>query len=126
MKLRQSTFKHIEDEIRDYHLTVKYIDEYRQAIKAGDTVGNDPTARAATALTSNAVLTEMERVTAAIEHVVSQLPDDKKNMMHLRYWMRPQILTWDGIAMKVKANRVTCIRWRKEIVHSIAERLGRR
>ncbi|MDU0200152.1 transcriptional regulator [Paenibacillus sp. MAH-36] len=118
MTIRQSTFKHIEDEIRDYHSTVKYISEYRQALQAGESK--------ATALASNAVLIEMERVTAAIEHTVSLLPDDKKAMMHLRYWMRPQVLTWDGIAMKCNANRVTVIRWRNDIVAAIAERLGRR
>ncbi|MFH5182919.1 transcriptional regulator [Paenibacillus sp. TAB 01] len=121
MALRQSTFKNIEDELRDYHATVQHIRANRQALLHGESDG-----RAVTALASNRALAEMENVTQAIEYVVSLLPDERKRMLHLRYWMRPQVLTWDGIAMKCNANRSTVIRWRNEIVAAVAERLGRR
>ncbi|MDT2247866.1 hypothetical protein P7H16_14335 [Paenibacillus larvae] len=45
-------------------------------------------------------------------------------MIKLRYWTRPQTLTWEGVAQRIEKDRTTAIRWRNEIIREIANRIG--
>ncbi|MCY9713133.1 transcriptional regulator, partial [Paenibacillus larvae] len=85
---------------------------------------SDPTGEIAVLLTSHKKLEQLERIVNAIESVVEGLPEKKKEMIKLRYWTRPQTLTWEGVAQRIEKDRTTAIRWRNEIIREIANRIG--
>ena len=93
----------------------------------GGTRGNlpgKPTERIVTKLAANKRLNQLEEIVGAIERVYEQLPDDYKRLIELKYWTKPQLLTWDGIADKLHISKRQAMRWRDEIVYSIAKVLG--
>lgn len=135
-KLRRGTFKHIEAELYDYHETIRRIKERKEEImysssldenKGGANsarVPNSPTERIATMLVMDKRLRELERITEAIETVYQSLDVERKKLIRLKYWTKPQTLTWEGIALKLNVSRATVFRWREEVVNAIAEKLG--
>lgn len=135
MKLRKGTFKHIESELFSYEETKREIELIRADIIHStpfhDNIGggrsntrSDPTAIAATLLTSHRKLEQMERIVNAIDRVYESLPAERKELVRLKYWTKPQTLTWDGIARELNVSRRQAIRWRDDILHSIADRVG--
>lgn len=135
-KLKRGTIKHIESEIYSYWDSMREVKAIRAALIArnpflDENVGGgrsnlpgDPTGSAAAALVSHARLQELERITGAIRAVYDQLPPEKKRLVELRYWTKPQTRTWEGIAQELNVGRRTAFRWRDEIIHAIAGRLG--
>lgn len=136
VKIRSGAFKHVESELHHYHETLREISLLREEIlyatkEQDDNVGGgrsnlpgDPTAQKAIALTSSRRLDNLERVVQVIQYVYNGLPDEKKRLVQMKYWDRPQTLTWDGIAMNLNVSRITAVRWRQEIVQTIATFLG--
>lgn len=140
-KIRKGTFIYVEMELSNYHETRREIVRLKNEIlhatpeppdptivKGKNSVRQpgDPTGRTATLMLSHRKLEQMERVVEAIEFITEGLPDEKKELIRLRYWTRPQTLTWEGIAQRLNYNRATVIRWRDDIVAGIAGRLGLR
>jgi RinA family phage transcriptional activator len=136
LKLKKATFKHIESEIYSYHDTLREIDFLRKNImftKENDdeNIGggkssfiSSPTENIGTRLATHRKLTRLEEVTHAIEKVYTGLPDDYQKLVKLKYWTRPQTLTWEGIADKIPVSRRTAFNMRDEIVYAIGEVLG--
>lgn len=136
MKLRKATFQHVESELYAYHETRREIVRLKNDILHGRTrddenVGGgrsnlpgDPTGRTAVLLTTHRKLEQLQGIADAIETVTTALTPDRQRMVQIRYWTRPQTLTWDGIAREIPAHRATVMRWRDEIVRAIAERIG--
>jgi RinA family phage transcriptional activator len=135
-KLKKATFKHIESELYSYHDTLKEINNLRKNIMfcresddeniggGRSSVPSSPTERIATMLATDKRLNRLEEVTNAIEKVYTGLPDDYQKLVRLKYWTRPQTLTWEGIADKLYITSRQSMRWRDEIVYAIAEVLG--
>jgi RinA family phage transcriptional activator len=131
-KLRKSTFRHIESELYCYHETKKEIERIRNDImfagkvqqEGGRSGISNPTAAVATRLVTDKRLQKLEEVTDAIDSVVDMLDEQRLKMVRLRYWTKPQLLTWEGVAQQIPTHRATAIRWRDEVVHAIAERIG--
>jgi RinA family phage transcriptional activator len=135
VKIRKGTFQHVESELYAYHDTIREIvrikNDILHASASHENTGGgrsnlpgDPTGRTATLMVTHRKIEQMERVVEAIEFVVNQLPEEKRKMIQLRYWTRPQTLTWEGIAREIPAHRATVLRWRDEIVMAIANRIG--
>jgi len=135
-KLKPGTFKHIESEIYLYEETMREIKRIRSEIiwarppfnNIGRGKGNiyrrDPTGMAATTLLTHRRLEQLERIASAIRTVYEELPEEKKRLVQLRYWTKPQTRTWAGIAQMLHISERQARRWRDEIVLAIAERLG--
>jgi len=135
-KLRRGTFQHVESELYAYHDTKKEIVRLKNEILYGspshdDNVGGgrgnlpgDPTGRTATLLVAHRKIEQLERIVDAIESVVERLPPEKQRLVRIRYWSRPQRLTWDGIAAELHVSRRQAMRWRDEIVRGVAEKIG--
>jgi RinA family phage transcriptional activator len=135
-KLKKATFKHIESELYSYHDTLKEINNLRKDImftKENDdenTGGgrssfiSSPTEQIATRLATHKRLGQLEEVTHAIQKVYTGLPEDYQKLMRLKYWTRPQTLTWEGIADKIPVSRRTAFNMRDEVVWAIGEVLG--
>jgi RinA family phage transcriptional activator len=135
-KLKKATFKHIESELYSYHDTLKEINELRKDIMfcnenedeniggGRNNIPSSPTERIATRLATHKRLTRLEEVANSIEKVYTGLPDDYQKLIKLKYWTRPQTLTWDGIARRLHIGRMTAFRYRDEIIHTISEVLG--
>jgi RinA family phage transcriptional activator len=136
IKLRKATFKHIESELYSYHDTLKEINNLRKDImftKENDdenigggrnNLPSSPTERIATRLATHKRLNQLEEVTHASEKVYTSLPEDYQKLIKLKYWTRPQTLTWEGIADKLHLGRRTAFRMRDEIVECVSEVLG--
>lgn len=133
-KLRRGTVQHIEAELYDYHYTVKIIKERREEIlhdsPSEELVGgrsnipSDPTGSAVSQLMADKQLQELERIAAAVEHIYNMCDCDRKKLVRLKYWTKPQTRSWEGIAQELKVSRATAFRWRDEIVQAIGEVLG--
>lgn len=137
IKLRRGTFQHVESEIYAYHDTKKEILRLKNEILHGqgpnddENVGGgrsnlpgDPTGRTAVLLTSHKKLEQLQAITEAVESVYAELPPEKQKLVQVRYWTRPQLLTWDGVAKECYVSRRTAINWRDEIVQSVAVKIG--
>ncbi len=135
-KIRKGTFQHVESELYAYHETRKEIVRLKNEILYGsngsdENVGGgrsnlpgDPTSQTAILLTSHKKLEQLQNIVDAIESVVDRLTDDRKRLIRLRYWDKPQRLTWDGIADELHVSRRQAMRWRDEIIRAVAERIG--
>ena len=134
-KLRTGTFKHVESELYHYHDTKKEIERLKKDILLSSTppdltgggksnMPGDPTGQTATLMVTHRKIEQLERIVEAIESVVSLLPDEKKKLIKLKYWTKPQTLTWEGIAKELHVSRRTAINWRDDIVYAIAEKIG--
>jgi RinA family phage transcriptional activator len=132
MKLTRASFHHVEAELYFYHDTKKEIERIRQDIihagkvqqEGGRSGISNPTASAGTRLTTDKRLQKLEEVTDAIEAVMEMLDPHRTKLVKLKYWTKPQLLTWDGIAQEVNVSRRQAINWREEIIEAIAERIG--
>ncbi|MFV9511817.1 transcriptional regulator [Tepidibacillus sp. LV47] len=134
-KIRKATFKHIESELYSYHDTKKEINRLKNDIifssPTPDLTGGgksnlpgDPTGRTVTLMLTHRKIEQLELIVSAISNVYDQLPNEKKNLIKLKYWTRPQTLTWEGIARELHVSRRQAIYWRDEIVYAIAHQLG--
>lgn len=135
-KLKKATFKHIESELYSYHDTLREINNLRKDImftKENDdenigggrsSIPSSPTEQIATRLATHKRLKQLEEVTNAIQKVYTGLPEDYQKLVRLKYWTRPQTLTWEGIAESLHVNRATAMRWRDTVVYAISEALG--
>ena len=136
IKLKNGSFKHVESELYHYHETKREIEQIKMDILHGtaapdENVGGgrsnlpgSPTENKAIAMVANRQVVQLENIIYAIDYVVSQLPSDKRKLVELKYWTRPQMLTWDGIALNLCVSRKTAFRWREEIVTAIGHHIG--
>lgn len=134
-KIKKGTFQHVESELYAYHDTKKEImrikNDILHASPEPDLNGggrsnlpSDPTGRTATLMVTHRKVEQMQLIIDAIDTVYEMLPDEKKRLIDIKYWTRPQLLTWDGIAKKLHVSRRTAINWRNEIIHAIANIIG--
>ncbi|MGN7409954.1 transcriptional regulator [Sporosarcina sp. SAFN-010] len=132
-KLRVGTVKHIEAEFFDYYETLKRIQQRREELLAGsneELVGgksnlpSDPTGSVVSRMIADKQLEEYERITSAIEHVYNLCDDNRKKLIRLKYWTKPQLKSWEGIAQEISISRATAFRWRDEIIQAVGELLG--
>lgn len=136
-KLKPATFKHIEAELYGYPDTKREIHRRREEIM--NTTDQDentgqgknsyrtpgrPTERIATRLTMDKRLRNLEEIVGAIDRVHNRSSNDYQKLIELKYWSRRKALTWEGIADKLHVSRRQAMRWRDEIIHTIAEVLG--
>lgn len=134
IKLRSGTIKHIEAEIFDYHDTLKRIKARREELMSdpareegmpsSPTLPSSTVERYATRLTMDRQLQELERVASAVEYVYNICDDGRKKLIRLKYWTRPQLKSWDGIAQELHVSRRQAFYWRDEIVQAVGEQLG--
>ncbi|MCZ8541976.1 hypothetical protein [Psychrobacillus psychrodurans] len=134
IKLRSGTIKHIEAEIYDYHDTLKRIKERREELMSNPpreegmpsspTLPSSTVERYATRLTMDRQLQELERVALAVEHVYNLCDDGRKKLIRLKYWTKPQLKSWEGIALDLHISKRQAYRWRDEVVQAVGEQLG--
>jgi RinA family phage transcriptional activator len=135
-KLKKATFKHIESELYSYKDTLREIEQLRKDImftKENDdeNIGggrssyvSSPTEQIATRLVTHKRLNKLEEIALAIEKVYAGLPADYQKLVKLKYWTKPQLKTWEGIADDLHVSGRQAMRWRDEIVYAVAEVLG--
>lgn len=135
-KLKKATFKHIESELYSYHDTLREIEFLRRNImfcKENDdenigggrsSLPSSPTEKIGTRLATHKKLNQLEEVAHAIEKVYTGLPEDYQKLVRMKYWTRPQLKTWEGIAGELHIGRRTAFRMRDDIVYSVSEVLG--
>jgi RinA family phage transcriptional activator len=136
IKLKKATFKHIESELYSYHDTLREINNLRKDImftneNDDENIGggrssfiSSPTENIATRLATHKRLNQLEEVTNAIQKVYTGLPEDYQKLVRLKYWTRPQTLTWEGIAGNVPVSRTWAFKMRDEVVYAIGEVMG--
>lgn len=134
-KLRPATFKHIEAELYAFHDTKREIRRLREEIIFG--VSNDdenvgggrssepgrPTERIATRLTTNRRLRNLEEIEQAIEATLNQVPEECQKTIRLKY-LSNRKMPWEAIADKVPCHRTTAIRYRRNFIELVAEKIG--
>ena len=134
--LKNGSFKHVESELYHYHETRREIELLKNDILYGtkaidENIGGgrsnlpgNPTEAKGIALVSSRQIEQLERIVQAIDDVVSKLPSHKRKLVELKYWSKPQMLTWEGIAINLCCSRRTAERWRSEIVNQIGFMIG--
>jgi RinA family phage transcriptional activator len=136
VKLKKATFKHIESELYSYQETLKEIKFLRNNLmfcKENDdeNVGGgrsslpySPTEAIGTRLATHKKLTQLEEVANAIEKVYTGLPETHQKLVKLKYWTKPQMKTWEGIAGELHVSRRQAFNWRDEVIITLGEILG--
>jgi RinA family phage transcriptional activator len=132
MKLTRATFRHVEAELYLYNETKKEIERMRNDIihagkiqqEGGRSGVSNPTASTAGRLTSDKRLQRLEEIVDIIDDITAICDHQRKELIKLKYWTKPQLLTWNGIAQKIHISERQAYVWRDEIVQAIAERLG--
>lgn len=134
MAIKREIKAYIEAELRDYHDTIKAIEEDREELilssPVRDNVGGksydigDPTQAKAIKLLTNKRIRRMEQTVEAINRVLAELPEEKYRLVELKYWTRPQTLTDVGIARELCCDRRTIYKWIDGIVMAIGIELG--
>lgn len=127
----------IEAELRDYHKTKKDLEEAKEDIasegiiptmshaQSGPTYKiNRATESKAMKLVTNKRIKRMEDVINAIDIVLGELPEDRIELIELKYWQRPRKLTDAGIWTRLSIDRSTFYRWDYGIKIAIAVELG--
>ncbi|MCM3774011.1 transcriptional regulator [Priestia aryabhattai] len=112
-RLSGGTFKHVEGELYHFHETKKELQQIKNEIL--HTKADLPNVQR---------VQHLERVIEAISTVYDELPKEKKRLVKILYWSRPQKYNWEGIASQVPISKRQAQRWRKSIVEDIANRLG--
>ncbi|WP_182200106.1 transcriptional regulator [Paraliobacillus salinarum] len=138
IKVKKTTFKHIEAEWYNYHATLKEIANLREEImypmqehedinivKGSNSVRQpgDPTQRIATRLTTNKRIKYLQEMVEAVETVYNALPDEYKNLVRIKYWSKSR-LTWEGVALELNVSKRQAMRWRDGIIQATAEVIG--
>lgn len=136
IKLRKATFKHIESELYGYKDTLKEIEQLRQNImfcseSDDENIGggrssfpSSPTEQRATRLVEHKKLNNLEDIANAILRVYTGLPEEYRKLIKLKYWTKPQLKTWEGIAEELHVSRRQAMRWRDEIIYAVSECIG--
>lgn len=134
VKLDKGTFQYIESELHNYNDRCKELYNLRQSVDSktpDENVGggrssriSDPTADTVIRMATHKRLLHLQNLIDAIDTVVERLPTEKQRLVKIRYWTKPQTLTWDGIADKLHVSNRTARYWNSEIIYAIAERLG--
>lgn len=136
VKLRRGTFQHVESELYAYHDTKKELSALVSEILQGshsddENVGGgrsnlpgNPTAKRGTLLATHKMLESMRVTVDAIDFVYGRSQPEYKRLIEIKYWRKPQTLTWDGIARELKVSRKQALQWRDSIVLAVAEKLG--
>ncbi|WJQ03219.1 transcriptional regulator [Geobacillus stearothermophilus] len=136
VKLPKNIVRYVEHNLYYYHEYLRDIERLRKDILYGrdnndENIGggrsnlpSSPTEQRAIELVTHRRLEKLERVTHAIKTVYEALPDEKRKLVKLKYWTRPQRYTWDGIAEQLHITKRQAMRWRSEVIYAIAELLG--
>lgn len=132
----RATKIYIEKQLEDYPKMNKYIQDRKLELKypsipddentdapRGTGVSN-PTEKMIVTIDSDKRLKQLEDTKKAIESTLKQLDNSAYSLVELKYWKKPQTLTWLGIAEKVGYSRRQCFRVRDEILKAIALELG--
>ncbi|WP_117161330.1 transcriptional regulator [Paraliobacillus sp. X-1268] len=138
IKITKSTFKKVEAEWFNYYRTldeIKLIEDvilhpYKEVWEQDDNTGggknniiSNPTEATTIRLTKHKQLNHLREVTSAIETVYKELNEERKKLVHIRYWSKRK-LVWDRIAEECYVSRRQAINWRDEIIQATVEVLG--
>lgn len=133
-KVPKPTFSNIEYYWYRYPKLVKEIEMIRNneimRTQIDENIGggrsgrvSDPTANAATRITTHKRIEHIEEVVHAIETVYNMAPDEYRLLIRTRFWNSKR-LDWDGIALECGYSTRHCQRIRKAIIIATAEILG--
>ena len=135
MILKQSTKRHIENEIIDYKKTKKEHEHLKDEILYGqmsdgdENVGggksNLPTSQVedrVIARMQSKQLRRMESVISAIETVYMDLDSEKQEFWRLCFWERKYTLV--GLSSSMNISRRTAQNWKNEIIFRVSKELG--
>ena len=132
--IRNASLRLIEAEIRNYHQTVRDLQELEEAIAlpgveddtTRSTRPGDPTPTRAIRMMTSAQLMEIRKRTGAIEHMLDILkahPEPARyDLIRLAYW--DGRYTVKGICDRLNIGKTTYYRWRRDALEIVAERLG--
>ena len=135
--MRRSTFKNIEAILRDYPDYDKYIAEREQSLLYPDNIysdenigggrsnqTSDPTGRKAVTLAEDRTLLLLKYQKEKIEKVIDESDFVTNKVVAEYYFARPQLKTWDGVAVDNGMSKTNCLRIRDRFFDMIADELG--
>lgn len=136
VEVDRATKLYIEKQLEDYPKMDEYIQNRKLELKypsipkddnidapKGTGVSN-PIERMIVTIDSDKRLKQLENTKKAIESTLNKLDASSYSLVELKYWKKPQTLTWLGIAEKVGYSRRQCFNVRDSIIQSIAKELG--
>jgi RinA family phage transcriptional activator len=133
-RISKNGFRFAEQIIENYKMYVAQVKEMKHDIifasgGQDENVGGgrsnlpgDPTGQKAMTIGDHIKIKQFERNIHAVEFVYSQLSAEKRKLFELTFWHKSH--DWDGLAMILHRDRSTLIRWRNQIVVSVATYLG--
>lgn len=126
---------YIASELKRYHRSKKELERLKldimleapeqDDVKSGETNKvSRPVENAVLRIRQNKRVQYLERMIDAIEFVIDGLGAEKRELVKLKYWQRPVLLTDNGIARQLCVSKATVWRWSHEILFDIATEIG--
>jgi RinA family phage transcriptional activator len=131
-KLTKHTFKYIEAELRDFHQTIKELEQLKKDIileaPLHDNNGgksyevSNTTYKKTERIILNKKLKRLEDIVKAVSAVYDACGKEKQQLIRMKYWQNK--LTDKGIMDALCIEKATFYRWRKQVIYEIASELG--
>jgi RinA family phage transcriptional activator len=129
-KLTKNTFKYLEGELRAYKANCRELDRLKDDIILQSPVHQEGSSSAISKPTENTVMMLMkdnrikllERTVKAIKQIYDRCDDGKRQLIEQVYWQNR--MTMGGISDMLNRDPKTIYRWRKQIIYSLAVKLG--
>ena len=131
MSLKRSTFKYLEQEVADYYITIKNIEELSNDIIYSsppykEIRTNDPSDivyHSVSLLVTNKLLKRMKETVAAIDVAFIEIDPFIREVLEDKYWKRIH-LSWTEVSHLHGSEVRTVYRWRRVFIEDVAKRLG--
>lgn len=137
--MRRQTFRNIEDTLRDYPDYENHVAERRAMLLNPDNLYSDenigggrnssvsnPTEQKALTLAEDRELQLIKYQHRKITKVIEETDCITNKLIKEYYFARPQLKTWEGIALDNGISKTQCLRLRDKFFISVADELGLR
>jgi len=134
VELPKYVYNFIEEEIKNHKKNKKLLVDLKEDV-ANSTLGNmdydnmpkgsggfySSTEEATMDIISSRSIMRIQRNIMSVEEAKKELSEEKKEFLRLKYY---ECKSWQQITMQMNISQRTFYRWRDEIVHTVAEKMG--
>lgn len=85
---------------------------------------SDTTAKKAMVLANDAYYQNLKRIIKTVEDLYSELDEDMRTIVNMRYWDKDGCYEWEDISDKLYISRHKVLRKRNILIDKTAERVG--
>lgn len=109
---------------REWELLEPYREEDTNKGGGKNNIPSDTTARKAMILVADVEYQNLKRIVTSVEGIYTQLDNDQKKIVQMRYWDKSDCFEWQEIADELFLSVSKTLRKRNTIIDETARRIG--